>query len=112
MKSDDGTVMTYAEAADERLHKDVLNVGFLCHNLRRLREGWTIVHGRAFADKVHDSWTAMAEQMHNALSDVGAASHNTIALGLQRSYHEMTQSIRNSLREAMDGRSAGEFAQK
>ena len=80
-----------------------MNVGFLYHNLRRLREGWTIVHGKAIADKVHDGWTAMAEGLHNAVSDVGAASHNAIALGLQRSYQEMTQSIRNSLREAPDG---------
>ena len=69
------------------------------------------MHGKAFADKVHDGWTAMAEGLHTALSDVGAASHNAIALGLQRSYQEMAQSIRNSLREAPDGKSAWEFAQ-
>ena len=112
VKSDDGTVMTYDEADDERLQKDVLNIGFLYHNLRRLREGWTIVHGKEFADKVYDGWTALAEGMHNAVSDMGAASHSAIALGLQRSYQEMSQSIRTSLREAPSGRSAGEFAQE
>ena len=83
VKSDDGYVMTYSEADDERLQKDMLNVGFLSHNLRRLWEGWVIVHGKAFADKVYDGWKAMAKGLHNAVSEMGAVSHNAIVLSLQ-----------------------------